>query len=390
MNTKPKCVLIILDDVGWDMINATRLPNLEAFMANAAKVQKYWSMPNCSPTRATMMTGKFPFRTGIGTAIGDSDTVTLSESHATIASLMPPSSNTVMLGKWHMCNIHDLGHPNRMGFKTFIGSMGNLNQDGVNYYAWTKVTNGLAHPESEYATSYIAKQAGRALNKNVDLLVVSFNAPHVPLHIPPDGSFSIPLCNLPIQCPSATTQAMLQAVDFYLGQHVLSNIDLSETYVVVVSDNGSSQQFASNPERAKGTVYEDGIRVPLMIAGPGIIPGDADFIACSVDIFATVLEMCGVSTVNEVTDSVSMLPMLRGEASAEPRQWAFSQRFSPNGSSNPTLMMRAVRNLTHKLISTSDEVEELYDLSVDPWEQNPLPLNGDQYNELKKLLNSLQ
>ncbi|MFT5286828.1 MAG: arylsulfatase B, partial [Planctomycetota bacterium] len=331
----------------------------------------------CSPTRAALMTGRYGFRTGIGTALtGNSDGLLLTET--TLPQVLS-GYDTSAVGKWHLGGGQDDLHPNAVGFGYFAGVMGG----GLpNYEAWNKTTNGVTNSTTTYATTDTANEGILAINTMQEpwFLYMNFNAPHTPLHVPPTELCSTafcfaPTCNNLGMNPSSPdlAKAMVEALDTELSRFLdaLDQVD-PDAYVIFMGDNGTAGQnneppFASN--HAKGTVYEGGLNVPFIVRGPGVAIGESQALICSTDLFATIAELAGYDTFAE--DSVSMVPIF-GAPELSMRSFVYSETFTPNAPAVATRHDRAIFDGRYKLIRKLNTQPEFYDLLMDEFETNNL------------------
>ena len=227
-------------------------------------------------------------------------------------------------------------------------------------------------------------------------LYVAFNSPHAPFHVPPASVCALPSCgstwcaNLPNN-PSNRDRgkAMVEAMDAELGR-VLEVVDAldPDAFVFFMGDNGTAGQLSEAPfanDHAKGTVYEGGVNVPLMVRGPGVVQGECAGLVSSVDLFTTFTDLAGFPAVTE--DSRSLVPYFRNPGLSL-REFVYAERFSPNGGAPPYAdHRRAVRGARYKLLRQTGQPDELYDLLVDPFETanilpNPTPDQQAAYVEL--------
>jgi arylsulfatase A-like enzyme len=298
------------------------------------------------------------------------------------------------VGKWHLAgalgNRHLPGgvgplHPNASGFDHFAGSMGGALES---YFGWAKVTDGVCTTSTTYATTDTADDAIDALDAMPEpwVLYASFNAPHDPFIAPPGALCPLTACAASWcgtlsadPTPKELGKSMVEAFDTELGR-LLAHLDTidPDAYVFFVGDNGTAQQLCDPPflpAHAKGTLYEGGINVPLIVRGPGVVHGECAALVSVVDFYATCAELAGIPAATE--DSVSFAPCLANPSLA-PRTSVYSERFGPNGAcSAADEHARAVRNERYKLIRTTGEPDELYDLAQDPFETtNLLPCAG--------------
>ncbi len=170
--------------------------------------------------------------------------------------------------------------------------------------------------------------------------------------------------------PAVAAGHAVEALDTELGR-LLTHVNFDRTTVLFLGDNGTDQSASEAPflpEHAKGTMYEGGLNVPLIVAGSGVAPGENTALVHAVDFFATVAELAGVPGTTQ--DSISMVPYLAGDPTPR-REYVYSERFKPNGPGPYTVYDQAVRGLRYKLIRRVDG-EELYDLMTDPFERNDL------------------
>jgi arylsulfatase A-like enzyme len=287
-----------------------------------------------------------------------------------------------MIGKWHLSyQYQGLRAPNDAGWSHFAGALVGRVDD---YFTWERVENGLADPCSRYVTS---QQVDDALawiqgQEKPWLCFLSLVAPHEPLHAPPAELHSQDLSDVPT-LQRTYYKAAIEAMDSELGRmfEALGPQVMARTNVIFLGDNGSIQGMAAPPflrNRAKGTPYEGGLNVPLIIAGPAITdPGrEVAELACAVDVFHTALDLAGAldalpSWVQ--TDGVSLLPCLAETTSAPLREFAFSEEFLGNSWPAPLdAGFTVIRNARYKLIQRVDAQDELFDLLADPWESQNL------------------
>jgi arylsulfatase A-like enzyme len=394
-------LVLIADDVGVDRVAAYgehpdpgRTPHIDALAARGVLFRNVWSNPLCSPTRATLFTGRYAFRTGIGAVVSPDFAApglgagewTLPEA---LAERAPVRYRSALLGKWHLAGALDgADHPRALGFEHHAGALGNLGEpdEPERYFDFTKVVDGEPVAVQRYATTDTVDDALAAIERFAGdpwLVVVSFNAAHKPYHRPPEKLFDVPLSGSPDEDPVGHHKAMVQALDSEIGRLLagLSAELLARTHVVFVGDNGTqtdATQAPFVPLHGKGSLSEGGVNVPLVIAGPAVArPGsECAALVNTTDLFATCLELCGASPAppDGVTlDSLSLAPYLADPGRASLRDFVYAERFSPNHSPRPRLRRRAVRGPRYKLVLNEDAgVERFYDLELDPFEARNL------------------
>ena len=381
---RPNIVLILGDDMGVNLTGVYAeapappcTPAIDSLASNGLLFRNAWTNPVCSPTRAAIMTGRYGFRTGIGTALnGNNDGLSLTE---TILPAVLVDYDTTCVGKWHLAGSQDDLHPNSAGFGHYAGG---LNGGVPDYNAWNKTVDGVTMQTATYATSDTANEGILAINSMQEpwFLYMNFNAPHTPFHVPPTELCSTAFCVAP-SCdnlganPSnpSLAKAMVEALDIELSRFLdaLNQVD-PDAYVIFMGDNGTAAQaneppFA--PNHGKGTVYEGGLNVPLIVRGPGVVIGETQALVCSTDLFSTIAELAGYDSFAE--DSVSMTPIFDAPQLSM-RNFVYSEIFSPNAPSTATRHDRAVFDGRYKLIRKENSMDEFYDLLVDEFETNNL------------------
>ncbi len=344
-------LLLILDDVGKESIGCypgaasdVRTPVIDGLAGRGVRFDRAWSNPACSPTRATVLTGRFGFRTGVGSVKALAarglrpEEVTLAES----LHERHPELRTAFLGKWHLGPTEPQG-PVAQGFERFRGTSGNLREkSGANAYFEFKERTGRSvatTPRRRYATSAVVDDALEVIAEFEDdpwLVIASFHAAHTPFHAPPPDLHTRTLKGPPEAHARAHFMATVDALDAEIGR-LLAGIPaatLARTHIIVLSDNGTASK-AQPEERAlrvgKGSLFEDGICVPLIVAGPAVTrPGrGSSALVNTTDLHSTVHVLLGADPAPEAVDSVSFAGALSEDAEGA-RTWSFAERFQLN------------------------------------------------------------
>jgi arylsulfatase A-like enzyme len=339
-------LLLIADDLGADSFPLTAtvgaslppMPNIAALKNSGVLFRNAHSHPTCSPTRASILTGRHPFRTGIGAQLTGATSPQLQASEFTLPEAFAANSelgySLAMFGKWHLNSGAGTNDTPRTigGWPHFAGTITGALPD---YSSWTKITNGVSTATTNYATTdtaddLIAWITSRPVGTPW-FAWAAFHSPHAPLHVPPAGlhTYGTPTTN------RTQYEAMCQALDTEVGR-VLANVNLATTNVIFLGDNGTPQNVIQTPYNAahsKETLYEGGTRVPMIIAGPAVVSPNRDSsvpVNCA-DLYATVLELAGIDVTatqpaaNPI-DAKSLLPILKNTTDIE--RTAFSQMFS--------------------------------------------------------------
>lgn len=380
-NQKPNILLIIADDMGLDAapgysIGATKpyMPTINNIINNGILFNNFWVNPACTPTRASIITGKYGFRTNV-TKVGDH----LATSEISLQKYI--SNNTSysngVIGKWHLSN--DANHPTEMGVDYYAGSLGG----GVaSYTNWGFTQNGQTINSQEYTTTKFTDLSIDWIKEQTSpwFLWLAYNAPHTPFHFPPESLHhqgTLPTDQASINAnPLPYYMAMIEAMDTEIGRllNSMSQEEKDNTIVIFIGDNGTPKAVAQefNSKRTKGTVYKGGINVPMYISGHGVsrINEQEDALINATDLYSTIANIAGVSTTN-INDSKSFYNLLSGDNSNS-REYIYSEIGGSASESDYT-----IRNNTHKYIKFNNGNEALFDLSANPME-NPNLLNANQ------------
>jgi arylsulfatase A-like enzyme len=378
---QPKNVLfVIVDDMGTDAtpgypIGTTKpnTPTLQSLADEGITYTNVWATPTCTPTRAAMLTGHHGFDTqvlDVGDYISPSEVII----HKYISNQLGGSYSQALIGKWHLGS--NTSHPNAMGVDYYAGVISGSVPD---YYNWRFNDNGSNSMIQDYTTSKFTDLAidWIDLQDQPWFLWLAYNAPHTPFHLPPDSLHyqgSLPTDSASIAGnPTPYYHAMIEAVDTELGR-LLSSMDAAErdnTLIIFIGDNGTSREGVQGfvAARSKGTLYQGGVTVPLIVSGAGVSrknQTEASLISAT-DVFATLAEAMG-ETSGIPEDSHSFYSTFTSAGSGK-RNYSFVDY--------STMGAFAIRNATHKYILFDDGTEALYDLSINPLE-NPNLLNPNQ------------
>ncbi len=414
-------LVVMLDDVGLDLLAAygaadpAPTPTIDALAAEGVAFRTVYGAPTCSPARAVALTGRFARRSGVGWLIDMDDADhelpldawTLPEALGEARGPAPWTAEA--LGKWHLAGYGSpsgLDHPLASGFSRFAGSLGYLVEgDGSGpvdgYFAWRKIEDGDQHVVERYATTDTVDDALARTAEMPEpfLLWLALHAPHAPHHVPPAMLRTLDVAE--DDPPGRLVRAALEAADTELGRLLASMAPevRARTTVVLTSDNGTTAEAAVNPARAKGTVSEGGLRVPLIVAGPAVVgPGRvSEAPAHLADLFPTVCDLAGVPLVDlpagglgvplpdgevRALDGESLLPWLLDPDARIPDRVLYGEGFAPAGAGPWTKDLRAVRDDQWKLVRTNGAGETFHALppgATDEGEplQEPLPAEAD-------------
>jgi arylsulfatase A-like enzyme len=394
---RPNVLVILSDDQGRGDYSAfgtkdVRTPHIDRLYKEGVAFDNFYAnSPVCSPTRAALLTGRYPDRVGVPGVIReerpDNSWGRLSPDAVLLPKVLKPAGyHAAIVGKWHL-GISSPNTPTDRGFDVFRGFLGDMMDD----YA-THRRNGLnlmrdgkneIDPKGHatdlftgWAVEYLRERAKR---KEPFFLYLAYNAPHDPLQPPAEWLDRVRKREPKAAETRAKLVALIEHMDDGIGK-VLDALDRTElaknTLVIFTSDNGGVTNYGANngPWRSgKQHVYEGGLRVPGVVRWPGVVkPGTStDRVTLTMDIFPTVCDVAGVKPPQGI-DGVSFLPSLRGEKEqAGDREVYFVRR--EGGAAYGGKTIEAVRKGKWKLLQDSPFAPlELYDLEADPKETTDL------------------
>lgn len=379
-SSSPNILLIIADDLGKDAINGypegsikPNTPNIDDIRTKGLTFNNFWSNPVCSPTRASLLTGKYGYRTNVK---GASDI--LSPSETSLQKYINDNSSnkyaTAIVGKWHLAGANNTFNPETMGIDYYSGLIRGAVTD---YYNWQLTEDGSTKTQNSYITEALTTSSINWINQQTKpwFMWLAYNAPHAPFHVPPSTMHS--QGNLPeyTNGMNATPyyMAAIEAMDFQIGR-LLNSIPSAvrdNTFIIFIGDNGTVNQVAQSPylsTRVKNTLYQGGINVPLFISGHGVEKtGTENNLIDVTDLFSTIAEVAGVKS-SAIHDSQSFKSLFTSSATI--RNYQYSEIKDDNND------MWAISNGKYKLIVTATGDKQLFYLTTDPYESINL-LNGN-------------
>ncbi|MBI4579749.1 MAG: sulfatase [Planctomycetes bacterium] len=387
----PNIVFILADDLGWSELGCygntyNETPNLDRLAARGLRFTcAYSSSPVCSPTRAALMTGQHPARVGITDYLrGDDKRFLAADYHTLAEALHDAGYATGLIGKWHLMGDYAQrrGDPAGHGFDEVICSETRYIAEGDYFGPYKFMPDVQPRTADEYLTDRLTQETLSFIYRHRArpfFLYLSHYAVHAFLAGKPEEVARFrakPGAGQPGRNPELA--AMLASVDEGVGRiaSALEDWGLADrTLLIFTSDNGGELRFTTNrPLRSgKATLYEGGIRVPLIIDGAGFTrTGEVcDVPVTALDFYPTFLEIAGAKPKPQQTlDGQSIVPLLRGATtlSRETLYWDFTlDRPERRRSAS------AIRRGDYKLIEYHDtRTDELYDLGRDPSEEHDL------------------
>jgi arylsulfatase A-like enzyme len=446
----PNIIVIVADDLGYNDITfggggLTPTPNIDALAQGGAHaVMSYAANATCSPSRAAIMTGRYPTRFGFEfTAVPPAFAANVSHGGSSAAhppifhgdrveGLLPyaemgvPASeetvaemlqgrgyHTLHIGKWHLGEATPL-RPENQGFNESLGMMAGgamylpaddpdavnarLPWDPIDRFLWANLPYAVQYnggqrfaPEG-YFTDYMTDNAVAAITANRNrpfFLYLAYNAPHTPFQATREDYDA--LANI----PDHTTRvyaAMIRALDRGVGRvmQTLRDEGLDQnTIVIFTSDNGGAWYAGlpniNAPFRGwKATFFEGGLRVPFFVHWPAQIAANTTIEGPvhHMDIFSTLAAASGAPDQDPRRDGVNLLPYLRGEVQGAPQRALFWRSGH----------YRVVRDGEWKLqVSEMPQRTWLFNLAVDPTERNDLSAaHPEQVTRLRAMIDAQQ
>lgn len=427
---RPNVIVIMSDDQGGGDYGflgneVIRTPQLDAMADRSGVLSKFYVSPVCAPTRASLMTGRYNYRTRcidtyVGRAMMDPDEVTIAEM------LGEAGYRTGIYGKWHLGDNYPM-RPMDQGFQdSLIHRGGGIGQPSDPIGAEGKYTdptlfqNGVETPMKGYCTDIYFDAAIRFIESSVGdaknfYTYIATNAPHGPFHDVPEElyreylevDFTPILVNKQLRPERlkaesdklARIAAMITNIDENVGRLLrkLDELGIREnTIVMYLNDNGpNSMRYVGDMRGMKTHVDDGGIRSPLVFHWPAKVAADAtsDALCAHIDVVPTILDACDVRAPSDIKiDGRSFLPLLTGQTADWPKRQVVLQ--SHRGNAPQKFHHFALHEDPWKLVHASgfgnekmngQPKLELYDLSKDPRQQNDLAATHPQvFNRLKQ------
>jgi arylsulfatase A-like enzyme len=404
---------IVADDLGWKDVgyhgSDIKTPTIDRLASTGARLEQFYAQPMCTPTRAALMTGRYPFRYGLQTLV-------IPSGHRyglpTDEWLLPQALKeagykTAIIGKWHLGHGDPKFWPRQRGFDyqygPLIGEIDYFTHEQHHVLDWYKNNRALREPG--YSTTLLGNDAVRLIEAHDAasplFLYLAFNAPHTPYQAPKEYLDRYQH----IADPSRRAYAgAISAMDDQIGR-VLDALArkrmLDQTLVVFQSDNGGTYnpRFAGEGDMSKikipcdngpyrngkGSLYEGGTRVPALVNWPGHVRGGTtvEGVLHVVDMYPTLIAVAGGSTAkSKPLDGMNVWPTL-SEGRPSPRTEVVY---------NIEAFRAGVRQGDWKLIwrAPLPSVLELYDITHDPSEKsNVAAQHPDTVATLQKRANEL-
>jgi len=389
----PNVVLFLVDDLGYGDLSSyghptIKTPNIDGIGERGIRLTSYYAAaPSCSPSRAALLTGRYPLRVGLPRVLGPETTLGIPAAELTLAeALKEKGYRTAAIGKWHVGHAKPEFLPTGQGFDSYFGLL--YSNDMIRPWVNTdrplelwRNDRPIEHPvdQTQLTVRYTeeAQKFIRSSEGNPFFLYLPYSMVHVPIHAAPqfrDKSRAGPYGDV------------VEAIDWSVGQvlktlHEVGVVD--NTLVVFTSDNGPWQNMpdrmfqgnvikpwhagSAGPLRGyKATTYEGGVRVPAIIQWPSRIEGgraSADIVT-AMDLYVTILKAAGAAVPSDrPVDGNDLTRFLKGEEPSPTKHYFYFNHERLEGVREGRWKLRWTRE-----DSTGTPLIELFDLEIDPGE----------------------
>lgn len=412
---KPNVILVMTDDQGYGDLAChgnpyLKTPHLDKMHSESIRFTDFHVSSFCTPSRAALMTGRYPGRTGAyRTSAGRT---MLHTDEKTIANVFAGNGYvTGMVGKWHLGD-NAPHRPQDRGFQDVLwhrcGGIGQSSDYwGNDYFDDTYERNGKFEKFEGYCTDVWFNESIKFIEKNKEkpfFLYLALNAPHGPYRVPDE--WAKPYREDPKAKKFANFFGMITNIDHNMGilREKLKTLGLAEnTILIFMTDNGTSagakfkgleseaiEGYNAGMRGKKSSIYEGGHRVPFFIYWPkGNLTGgkDIDTIAAHIDVLPTLAQLCGIEVpASHKPDGLSLVPLLKGDESSWKRKYHFVQYHGgAHGVDLPGPFLHT-SVLTEKWRLVNSKKLELYDIANDPAQRNNL---ADKFPEVVKELKAV-
>jgi arylsulfatase A-like enzyme len=410
---RPNVVLLLTDDQGYGDLAChgnrwLRTPSLDRLHGQSIRFTNSHVDPLCAPTRAGLMTGQYAFRNGVTAAVGGWSL--LRPGVPTLADAFRQNGyRTGIFGKWHLGDNYPMRPADRGFDEAIVCRCGGVAQVadywGNHYFDDHYYRNGTPEAFAGYCTDVFFREATAFVERNRNhpfFLYLPTNAPHYPYLV--SERYTQPYKKMGVPSPAAEFYGMIENIDENTGRFLkmLDDRKLGEnTIFIFMTDNGTAagvhmtgqpadwQGFSAGMRAAKGSAYDGGHRTPMFFRWPaaGWKTGrDVASLVCHLDIYPTLLDLCGLKTPSgHKSDGRSLAPLLRGETAPERTHFIQHNQITTEGKyqmDDPQPWRNGVA-LTDRWRLVNGK--ELYDIPRDPGEQQDVSAgNPDVVKDLRR------
>ena len=379
---RPNIVIILTDDQGYGDIGLhgnpyLKTPHIESIGEQGIEMTHFFTYPNCSPTRAGLLTGRYPYRTGV-VGVTQVDHL-MNAGEITLAEILADNGyRTGIFGKWHLGDNYPM-RPTDQGFQEALvhkgGGIGQAAGPAGNAYMDPVLEhNNVSKKYDGYCDNIFTDAALNFIKETDDqpfFAYLATNLPHFPLEVPDE--MADPFREMGLHEDNALTYGMVANIDKSVGRvlNLLQELNLDEnTLVIFLSDNGPRHRrtkndvypgrWVANLRGTKTSVYECGIRVPFFVQWPGRFSRGKKIstMGTMIDIVPTILDACDIPSPNGLTmDGQSLLPLWEGKPQDnDDREFITQMNVGPTAF---RYMHFAVRTQKYKLVSPHDDPHHL-------------------------------
>ncbi len=393
VRSRPNVLLVMTDDQGYGDVGIhgnprIRTPHIDRFASQGTQLTRFYCSPVCAPTRASLMTGRYYYRTGVvHTSRGGAK---MHGDEQTIAEILADAGYaTGIFGKWHLGDTYPM-RPQDQGFaESLVHRSGGIDQtpDKPNSYFDSLLwKNGARYTARGYCTDVCTDAAIEFIRANRSrpfFAYLATNAPHTPLQISDD--YFKPYLKAGLNETTARVYGMVENIDDNFGR-LLRELDRLQirdnTLVIFLTDNGPQQpRYNGGLRGRKSWTYEGGIHVPCFVQWPKELAGGGALgqLAAHIDLLPTILDACQVELPQGLSiDGISLLEQLRGQGAAADRRLFFQchRGLQPQRYHNAAVVTQRYKlvmspgTFGRETLAHQAAVFELYDLSTDGGEEH--------------------
>ncbi len=401
---------ILVDDLGFGDLSCQgakdlRTPHIDQLAAQGMRMtQFYANCTVCSPSRASLLTGRYPDMVGVPGVIRQFENNSWGYLDPATELIPEPLNqrgyHTAIIGKWHL-GFEAPNTPNDRGFEYFKGFLGDMMDDYRTHLRggknWMRLNRDIIDPEghatnlfTDWTLEYLEKRAG---DKQPFFLYLAYNAPHFPIQPPPEFLERVNQREPGLSEKRAKNVAFIEHLDHHVGrimEYLEASGLINNTLVVFTSDNGGALRYEQSNGKLRGgkqDMYEGGIRVPAFVVWKGKITpgGSSDRLTLLMDLFPTFTELAGAEA-GATIDGESFLPELMGEQRPPSKRFVYWVR--REGGNYGGQAYYAARQGDYKILqNTPYQPLQFFKVGEDPYEKNPLETGGSEiYKSLRSAL----
>ncbi|SDU15646.1 sulfatase family protein [Jiangella alkaliphila] len=377
MSGRPNIVLVVMDDLGYGDLSCMgntilNTPRIDSIAAGGITLRHmYAASAVCTPSRAALLTGRYPQRVGLPKVLNPRDGTGLSEWEHTLPELLRDAGyRTAMFGKWHL-GCRPEHYPTRHGFDEYAGLLYSNDMHPVELFEGEHISTAdvdqatLTRAYTDHAIDFMERHSNEEAGRPF-FVYLAHTMPHIPLHV--EAEFRG-------RSAGGRYGDVVESLDHHVGRllDALDDLGLADdTLVMVTSDNGP--WFEGSTGGLRGTklhTYEGGIRVPFVARWPGRIPAGAvsDQPACLFDLLPTLAGLAGGSVPQDrPIDGVDVSALLAGGSVPEPRPLFFFHWWTLNAVRSGRWKLHLDRFPRDPNRAQDRELPQLFDLELDPAE----------------------